>query len=211
MRRRPRLLGGKSRRRTPRAMLGTTQTHSIVRHLAALGLIVSINGRQRPTAKVQRIRALLSRRQHAHEARGERGLHRRCPGAHRRPRDRGGIDPRRLVGRQAGGRQLPWRECAGAPVDGAPPAAAGRRPRGAVRRLARPDKLSAGLPARPAPDRRALPSLAVRPEPPPGVGFPWPALVTPRQEPESGKTGANGQGRGRASRPPPLRLPGSTP
>ena len=36
MRRRPRLLGGKSRRRTPRAMLGTARMHSIVRLLAGV-------------------------------------------------------------------------------------------------------------------------------------------------------------------------------
>ena len=36
MRRRPRLLAGKSRRRTPRAMLGTAQMHSIVRDFAGV-------------------------------------------------------------------------------------------------------------------------------------------------------------------------------
>ena len=60
--------------------------------------------------------------------------------AHRRAPDRGGFRPRPLVGRPAGGRQLPRLECTGPALDGTPPTAAGERPGGAVRRVDRPDQ-----------------------------------------------------------------------
>ena len=92
-----------------------------------------------------------ARRRHAlgaaPEARGQPGRDRHAPLRNRRPPHRRGLHPRPLVGRPSRRRPLRGPERPRTPLDGAPRAAPRRRPRGLLRRLARPHpRRPAGLP-----------------------------------------------------------------